>query len=366
VCPAPADGREVLSVILDILLFLGGLVVLVAGGHALVTGASALARRLGLSSLVIGLTVVAWGTGAPELAVSLGAALRGQGDMALGNVVGSNIINILGVLGAAALVAPLVVSRRLVWHDVPILVGLSAAVLALGFDGRIGWLEGGLLFLAGVAYTVHAMRASRRVGVANSADRPRSAVGLTRAGLLAAVGMALLVLGARWMVEAATSFARALGVSDLVVGLTVVALGTSLPEVAASVVAALRGQRDIAVGNAIGSNIFNIAYVLGLTAILAPGGVPVPEPALRFDLPVMIAVAAACLPIFFTGHRIARWEGVLFLAYYAAYLLFLVLQAEQHAVLPAFSRAMLGFVIPLTVATLGVVAWREVRRSARS
>ena len=349
--------------ILDLLLFLGGLVVLVTGGHALVNGASAVARRFGLSSLVIGLTVVAWGTSAPELAVCLGAALRGQGDMALGNVVGSNIINILGVLGVSALVTPLVVSRRLVWHDVPILVGLSAAVFVLGYDGHLGPVEGGGLFLAGVAYTVHAIRARRSVGVADAADRPRAKVGLTRAGLEVAVGMVLLVVGAHWMVSAATSFARFLGVSDLVVGLTVVAIGTSLPEAAASVVAALRGQRDIAVGNAIGSNIFNIVNVLGLTALLAPAGVPVPEPALRFDLPVMIAVAAACLPIFFSGHRIARWEGGLFIAYYLIYVSFLALQAEEYALLPAFSRVVLFFVIPLTVATLVVIAWRELRRS---
>jgi cation:H+ antiporter len=348
-------------VILDILLLLGGLVVLLAGGHALVSGASALARRLGLSPLVIGLTVVAWGTGAPELAVSLGAALRGHGDMALGNVVGSNIINILGVLGVGALITPLVVSRRLVWQEVPIVVGLSAAVLALGFDGNLGRLEGALLFLAGVVYTVYAIRASRRVGEADTTESPRPSVGPVRAGLLVAVGMMLLVLGAHWMVEAATNVARALGVSDLVVGLTVVAVGTSLPEVAASIVALVRGQRDMAVGNAIGSNVFNIVYVLGLTAVLAPGGVPVPEPARRFDLPVMIAVAAACLPIFFTGHRIGRWEGGLFLGYYAAYLLFLVLQAEHHAALPVLSGAMLYFVIPLTLATVGVVAWREAR-----
>jgi cation:H+ antiporter len=352
--------------ILDIGLFLGGLVVLVTGGHALVNGSSALARRLGLSPLVIGLTVVAWGTSAPELAVSLGAALDGRGEMALGNVVGSNIINILGVLGASALFTPLVVSRRLVWRDVPILVVLSGAVLVLGYEGHLGRAEGGLLFLVGLVYTVHTIRASRREGVAVSEERPRAEVRLPRASLLVAVGMLLLVVGARWMVSAATTFARALGVSDLVVGLTVVAVGTSLPEVAASIVAALRGQRDMAVGTVIGSNIFNIVNVLGLTALLAPQGVPVPEPALRFDLPVMIVVAAACLPIFFTGHRISRWEGALFLGYYAVYLLFVVLQAEQHGALPAFSRAMLFFVIPLTVATIGVVAWRELRRPGRT
>ena len=348
--------------IFQVVLFVGGLAVLVAGGHALVSGSCAIARRFGLSSLVIGLTVVAWGTSAPELAVSLGAVLRGQGSMALGNVVGSNIINILGVLGTAALVTPLVVSRQLVWRDVPILVILSFTVLFLGANGQIGRLGGALLFTAGVIYTVYTIRASQRGGEAELDDQPRSRVGLTRAVLLTALGMVLLVVGARWMVEAATVFARALGVSDLVVGLTVVAVGTSLPEAAASVMAALRGQRDMAVGNAIGSNIFNIVNVLGLTALLAPGGVPVPEPALRFDLPVMIAVAVACLPIFFVGHRIARWEGAVFLSYYALYILYLVLQAEHHAALPTFNRAMMIFVIPLTVATFGVIVWREIRR----
>ena len=348
--------------IVQVVLFLGGLAVLVTGGHALVSGSSAIARRFGLSPLVIGLTVVAWGTSAPELAVSLGAVMRGQGGMALGNVVGSNIINILGVLGTAALVTPLVVSRQLVWRDVPILVILSFTVFFLGLNGQIGRLGGALLFTGGVLYTVYTIRASRRVGEAKLDDEPRSRVGLTRAVLLTAVGMVLLVLGARWMVEAATVFARAFEVSDLVVGLTVVAVGTSLPEAAASVVAALRGQRDMAVGNAIGSNIFNIVNVLGLTALVAPAGVPVPEPALWFDLPVMIAVAVACLPIFFAGHRIARWEGAVFLSYYALYLLYLVLQAEHHAALPAFSRVMMVFVIPLTGATLGVIVWRELLR----
>jgi len=344
-------------------LFLGGLVVLVSGGHALVSGSAALARRFGLSPLVVGLTVVAWGTSAPELAVSLGAVLRGQGDMALGNVVGSNIINILGVLGVSALFTPLVVSRRLVWRDVPILVVLSFAVFLLGANGRLGRLEGALLFAAGVAYTGYTIRATRRETDDEEDNGPRTTGGAVRSVILVVVGMLLLVLGARWMVTAASEFARALGVSDLVVGLTVVAVGTSLPEAAASVVAAIRGQRDMAVGNIIGSNIFNIVNVLGLTALLAPGGVPVPEPALRFDIPVMIAVTLACLPIFFAGHRIARWEGGLFVSYYAIYVLFLVLQAEKHAVLPALNRAMMFFVIPLTVATFAVVAWRRVRHS---
>jgi len=354
-------------VILDGLLFLLGLVLLTAGGHLLVTGASALAARFGVSSLVIGLTVVAWGTSAPELAVSLGAVLRGSGDMALGNVVGSNIVNILGVLGVSAMITPLVVSRRLVWHDVPVMIGLSLAVWALGANGRLGRVEGTLLFATGVVYTVRSIRSSRQeTARALAGAPPPPASPHLRAVASVVGGGALLVLGAHWLVTTATVFARALGVSDLVIGLTVVAVGTSLPEAAASVVAAARGERDMAVGNAVGSNVFNIVNVLGLTALLSPEGVPVPAAALRFDLPVMVVVAAACLPIFFVGHRIARWEGGLFVAYYAAYVLFLVLQAERHDALEAFSRIMLFFVLPLTAVTLLVVFGREVRRRRRA
>jgi cation:H+ antiporter len=343
-------------------LFLAGLVLLVLGGHALVGGASALAARLGVSPLVVGLTVVAWGTSAPELAVSLGAALRGQGDIALGNVVGSNIFNILGVLGLSALVAPLAVSRRLVRLDVPILIALSAAVYVLGLDGRVSRVEGALLVAAGVAYTVFAVRTSR-------ADAPPVPAAPGAHALAAGVvrvvaGLALLALGARWLVESAVALARGLGISELVIGLTIVAAGTSLPEVAASVVAAWRGERDIAVGNAVGSNIFNILSVLGLTAAVSRTGVPVAPAALAFDIPVMVAVALACLPLFFTGMRIGRGEGALLVGYYAAYALYLVLAAQRHEALPLYSTTMALFVLPLTAVTLGVVAWREARRRA--
>jgi cation:H+ antiporter len=350
-------------------LFLAGLAALVLGGNALEHGASSLATRLGVSPLVIGLTVVAWGTSAPELAVSLGAALRGQGDIALGNVVGSNIVNVLGVIGASALAAPLVVSRRLVRLDVPILIGLSLGVYALAADGRLRLGDGLLLAAAGVAYTVFAVRTSRKeTSAATGGASAGKGRALLRNALLVAAGLVLLGLGGRWMVGSATIFARALGVSELVIGLTVVAVGTSLPEVAASVIAALRGERDIAVGNAVGSNIFNIAAVLGLTAVFAPGGVPVAKAALAFDLPVMIAVAVACLPLFFTGMVVARWEGALLLAYYGAYMLYLALAAQHHGLLPLFSATMALFVVPLTALTLMVVVWRELssRASAQS
>ena len=275
---------------------------------------------------------------------------------------GSNIFNILGVLGASALVAPLAVSRRLVRLDVPILIALSAAVYVLAWDRRLGPGDGLLLVAAGIVYTAFAVRASRGM----TAGEPGAAGGRARAPVaqagLIALGLLLLAVGARWLVESATAFARALGVSELVIGLTVVAVGTSLPEVAASVIAAWRGERDIAVGNAVGSNLFNIAAVLGLTSLVARGGVPVAEAALAFDVPVMIAVAVACLPVFFVGQAVLRWEGALFLAYYGAYTLFLVLAAQRHDALPLFSRTMALFVLPLTALTFAIVVWREARR----
>jgi cation:H+ antiporter len=179
--------------------------------------------------------------------------------------------------------------------------------------------------------------------------------------LLILGGLALLVLGARWLVEAAIEFARYLGVSELVIGLTIVAAGTSLPEVATSILAAIRGERDIAVGNVVGSNIFNILSVLGLSAMVAPTTLTVSPAVLAFDIPVMVAVAVACLPIFFTGNLIARWEGLLFLGFYVAYTAYLILLATRHDALGPFSAVMGGFVLPLTALTLAVLAYRHLR-----
>lgn len=352
--------------LVQLVVFLAGLACLVVGGHTLVGGASALAGRLGVSRLVVGLTVVAWGTSAPELAVSLGAALVGKGDIALGNVVGSNIVNLLGVIGATALAAPLVVSRRLVRLEVPILVGLSVAVYLLALDRRIGSLDGLLLVAAGAAYTAFAIRSSRGEPGAGAHDPARSRPPLLSQAGLVALGLALLALGGHWLVTSATHFARQLGLSELVIGLTVVAVGTSLPEMAASVVAAYRGERDIAVGNAVGSNIFNLVAVLGLAGLAAPGGVPVAEAALAFDIPVMIGVAIACLPIFFTGGAVGRGEGALLLAYYGAYTLYVVLAAQRHDSLPMFSRTMALFVIPLTALALAELVRREWRARGRA
>ena len=347
--------------LVTVALFIVGLVLLVVGAELLVGGASRLAGAMRIPPLVIGLTVVAYGTSAPELAVSLQSAFAGQADIALGNVVGSNIFNVLFILGASALIVPLVVDARLVRWDVPLMLGLSILVLLLGLDGRIGRIDGIALAAGAVGYTVLLIREGRRTGAADAEAAgeapPEPSPLLLNVGRIL-LGLVGLVLGARWLVGGAIAFARVMGVDELVIGLTIVAAGTSLPEVATSLLAAWRGQRDIAVGNVVGSNIFNILAVLGFSGALAPEGIPVAAAALRFDIPVMIAVALACLPIFFTAHRIDRWEGGLFLAYYLAYTVFLVLAARQHASLPVFGTVVGAFVLPITALTLGLLAWR--------
>lgn len=312
-------------------LFLLGLVLLVAGAEALVRGAARLAAAAGMSSLVIGLTVVAFGTSAPELAVSVGASLANQADLALGNVVGSNIFNVLLILGVSACITPLIVHAQLLRADLWIMLGVSALPLLMGLDGRISRTDG-LILLAGIAgYTGWSIQAGRRAagttlhsGEAATAGEPTHKHGALLSSLgLVVLGLALLVIGARWLVAGAVEIASALGVSEWVIGLTIVAAGTSLPEVATSVVAAVRGERDIAVGNVVGSNIFNILAVLGAAAV-GNSGVRVSPEALRFDLPVMLLVAAGCLPIFYTGRRVDRWEGAVFLGAYVAYTAYLL------------------------------------------
>lgn len=353
-------------------LFLG-LAILTLGAELLVRGASRLAVGLGITPLVVGLTVVAYGTSAPELVVSVQSALAGQPDLALGNVVGSNIFNVLFILGISALIIPLKVDQKLIRFDVPLMIGLSGLVLVLGRDGRLGPLEG-LLFLLGLlAYTAWAIFQSRwesaqvkteyaeEFGVGR--QRPNWTANLLQGGLVL-VGLVLLVLGAKWFLFGAVEIARQIGVSELVIGLTIVAAGTSLPEVATSLVAAIRGERDIAVGNVVGSNIFNILGVLGLSALGGKGGITVAENILAVDIPIMIGVAVACLPIFATGNVISRWNGAVFLGYYLAYTLAIVLAAVQHRAGPTFNQTMLWFVIPLTAIGIGT-SWFRYWRSRK-
>lgn len=344
--------------------FLAGLVALVAGAELLVRGASKLALSFGISPLVVGLTIVAFGTSAPEVAVSLGAVLDGQTDIALGNVVGSNIFNVLFILGMSALVTPLVVNVQLIRQEVPIMMGVSLLLLLLTLDRSIGIFDSVMLLGLLVTYTVFLVVQSRKQTQAAQDEysaefKPAPSGGwdstLWAQLLLIAAGLGLLVLGSDWLVQASVVFAKALGVSDVVIGLTIVAAGTSMPELATSVMAAFKGERDIAVGNVVGSNTFNILGCLGLSGLFSGSlGLAVPDAILNFDMWVMLAVALACIPVFMTGREIARWEGLVFVGYYVAYIVYLIMASQQHAALPAYSSAMLGFVLPLTVITLVV------------
>ena len=306
----------------------------------------------------------------PELVVSLQSAFSGQSEVALGNALGSNVFNILFILGISAMITPLVVAQQLVRFDVPLMIGLSVLLSALAADGRLGRWDGLILTLGLVTYTTWAILQSRKEqsAIQNEyaaefgvdAVRPTTAKRLAGQIALFVLGLATLVMGARVFTGAAVDIARGLGVSELIIGLTIVAAGTSLPEVATSVMAAVRGERDLAVGNAVGSNLFNIMAVLGITALTAPLGIDVPEAAMRVDIPVTIAVSVACLPIFFTGSVIARWEGALFLAYFVAYMTYLFLSATESSIERTFSVAMVGFVIPLTAITLAIAVKRSL------
>ena len=349
---------------------IAGLVLLVAGAEVLVRGAAKLAAQFGIPPLVIGLTVVAFGTSAPETAVSVQSALNGSGDLAIGNVVGSNIANVLLILGVTALVAPLVVSRQLIRLDVPIMIGASLVTFGLAWDGELSRFDGALLFAGVLAYTGFLIYSARK-DKGGDDDEFAKEFGLDEApkpyawainlGLIIA-GLVLLVVGSNFLVEGAVTLARALGISELVIGLTVVAVGTSLPELATSILAAIKGERDIAVGNIVGSNIFNLLCVLGLASMVAPAAVAVSPNALAFDFPVMIAVAIACLPIFFSGYRINRWEGLLFLGYYVAYTLYLVMFSTGRPLAQTFGDAMIGYALPLTAITLVIIAGRAWHR----
>lgn len=355
-----------------ILLFIAGLIVLILGAELLVRGASRLAAAFGVSPLVIGLTVVALGTASPEIAVSLHAAVSGQGDITIGNIIGSNIFNILFVLGVSALFAPLLIAEQLIRLDAPIMVGISLLTYLLAADGRFGKLDSAFLFSGVVAYTLFSLRQSRQENknvqqeyAQEYAQREAStARNILKYLMLIAAGLGLLVLGARLLVNAATAIAVALGVSELVIGLTIVAAGTSLPEVATSVVAALRGESDIAVGNAVGSNIYNLLGVLGIAGLVSPEGIGIAEHAFRFDFPVMMFVALITLPIFYVDSRISRFEGSMLFSYYLLYTAYLILRSSESAALPALTVFAL-FYAPFTFLVVSSQAIRSYLRKRR-
>jgi cation:H+ antiporter len=323
---------------------------------------------LRIPPLIIGLTVVAYGTSAPEMSVSVMSALSADGaDIAIGNVVGSNICNVLLILGLSALIAPLGVTKQMIRSDVPIMIGVSLLLLMFSLDGQLSKVDSIILFVGVVTYTLSLIYQSSKQSVEQdefteeySLSEPVTPITWVKNTAYIIGGLILLVLGSRWLVASAITIAEYFQVSKLIVGLTIVAVGTSLPELFTSVIASYRGETEIAVGNVLGSNIFNILAVLGISGIVAPNGINVSPTVISFDIPVMIAVAFACLPIFYSGKRIERWEGILFLFYYVAYTAYLILNSVAHPFLPVFINIML-VILALTAIALITVAIMEKR-----
>lgn len=310
--------------------------------------------------------MVACGTSTPELAVNLRAAWREQPDLALGNVVGSNIFNILAILGLSAVVAPLTIVSEVIRRDLPVMIGAALVVPVFGCDGRIDRADGMILVVALGLYVAASVLLARRDAPDQAAGepipRPRWPESARLVGhqlLLIVAGLGMLILGTGWVVQGATELARAMGVGELIIGLTIVAAGTGLPELVTSVVSTIRGYREIAVGNVVGSNIFNILAILGASGLIC--SIEVAEAALWFDIPVMIGVSLLCLPLFMTGSILSRWEGLLFLGYYVAYTVYLVLDGLDHAAFPAYRTAMLYFVVPATVLAASVTFGQWIR-----
>jgi cation:H+ antiporter len=361
---------------MDALTVLGlvvGLVCLTGGAELLVRGASSIATRFGIAPIVIGLTVVAFGTSAPEFAVSVQGALTGNSDVAIGNVVGSNTFNILFVLGLSAAIGSLTIEQRIIKRDIPILLVISAVIYGLTLNEVVGRIEGIILFIGLLAYTRWLLQDARKGESVKVIAEYDEAIKALDDGLVAkplyfqagsiVVGLALLILGSRFLVSSATTIAESFGVSDLVIGLTVVAAGTSLPELATSVMAAYRGERDIAVGNVVGSNLFNLLGVLGMSAALAPSGISVNRDLINLDFPVMLAATLVLIPICWNGFAIKRWEGVLLAAFYVAYVAFLVMEAGDSTA-PELFRTMMLIVVPvvmLAFTATGIQGWRKYR-----
>ncbi|MGS0675930.1 calcium/sodium antiporter [Shewanella sp. 0m-4] len=304
-----------------LLSILGGFLILTIGAEALVRGASQIALRLGLTPLIIGLTIVAFGTSAPELAVSVKSAIAGNSGIALGNVIGSNIANIGLILGITALIRPIKIESQMVRRDIPIMIGASLLFWSLLLDGGLSFWDGAILFALLVAYlTFSYFTAEKQTAddVEDTKQNPMLSV------LFIVIGISMLVGGGILFVDGAVAMAKSFGISEVIIGLTIVAIGTSMPELVTSIVAALKGQSDIAIGNVVGSNIFNVLGILGVTALIHP---IIGSEISNLDWAAMIALAVLLLPFAYTGLRIGRREAGLLIAGYFAYIGYIVLQA---------------------------------------
>ncbi|PZV01375.1 MAG: C50 carotenoid epsilon cyclase [Cyanobium sp.] len=362
----PHDLPTVLSVV-EIIV---GILLLFGGGELFVQGSVALALLLGIPQLVIGLTVVAMGTSAPELFVSLLSTIQGADDIAVGNIVGSNIFNVLVVLGISAVILPLSVNSRLIRRDVPILLAVSMAVWGMASSGRVTWQAGLALLTALVINTIWEMRTARETGGADGdgdIDASEADGGYLPAAVKLAAGLGLLVWGSQILVKGATAIALSLGVSQTLIGLTIVAAGTSMPELVTSIVAALRGKADLAIGNVVGSNLLNQLVILGGCAFISGDrGLSVDPVMISRDLPIMVATTLACLPIFWTGGVISRQEGGILIGLYGLYLIEQILPYTFPSLDGPIERFTLMALIPALVALLlwqSLSHWRGSRRT---
>ncbi|MBT2371025.1 calcium/sodium antiporter [Pseudomonas fluorescens] len=340
---------------------ISGLVLLILGAEVLVRAAVRLAASLKVRPLIIGLSIVAFGSSAPQMAISLQATLTENTDIAVGSVIGSSIFNILVTLGLSALIIPLRVSRQLVRLDIPVMILASLLVFVLAANEILTPVDGLLLLTALVAYLGLLLYQTRH------SRRPRTRDTVAQAPWLSSVlwmiaGLLLLVFAGHLLLGAAVEVASDLGLSERVIGLTIVGVSTSLPCLATSLIAALRGEREIAVGNVIGSNLFNLLGVLGFTALVAPSPLSVSPNALDFDLPVMLGVAVLCLPVFYSGYRITRAEGLLLLGLYLAYGLHVISFTTGMPLANKLEQLMLFYVLPALVAFLLFTSLRAWRR----
>lgn len=298
---------------------------MVLGGELLVRGASKLAISMGVTPLVVGLTVVAFGTSSPELVVSLKAALSGNANIAVGNVVGSNLFNILFILGMCALFMPLSVSPNLIRLDVPVMIGSSLIFYLMVLNQRLGRFEGVTLLILMIAYTGYLILQGRRGAAREEVESRLDVKNLIIHISFILTGLVLLVFGGDFLVDGAVQVAEGLGVTQTVIGLTIVAAGTSLPELVTSVIATYKGEREIAIGNIVGSNIYNILMILGTSSLISSRGLGVDPQMLEFDIPFMVVTSFFAFYIFYSGKRVSRVEGSFMLLMYIGYTLYLIL-----------------------------------------
>lgn len=342
-------------------LFLGGMV-LIVGARIIVSGAAQLASNIGVPNLVIGLTIVAFGTSAPELAVSISSSIDGKTELAVANVVGSNIFNTLFIIGLASIISPLLISKQIIYQDLPIMILISIITFYMSLDGIISILESGMLVLILFVYTIFLLFQGKNTPSSSKITNKNIEIALIGGnvffnGISIIIGLSLLLVGSHWFVNSAVNLARIFGLSEAVIGLTILAIGTSLPEVITSIVAAIQGQRDIAVGNVIGSNTFNLLAVIGFSGLTSTKGL-ISNTQLTFqDFPIMLIVALLCIPIMITNYKVDRLEGVLFVIIYIMYAIFLIATELNLIWLSSYLLLIVNVVIPLilTIIVLSII-----------